>query len=97
MVSFVGICTRCHQSRDWPELSQNLACLDAKNRGGFGQCVSGVMVEHHDFDQECDTCAEEDEGIGDLEVERKKDKTAPSGKRRAEGGTAEDERKKQKT
>lgn len=38
-------------------MTQELWCLDAKNGGSYGDCLRGVAVEHHRFDQECDGCA----------------------------------------
>ena len=67
MVIFEGACTRCGVAQTWTDLTQELSCLEAKNCGNFGECSLGVHVEEHDFDQECSSCAEEDEGIGDLE------------------------------
>ncbi|KEY72779.1 hypothetical protein S7711_02561 [Stachybotrys chartarum IBT 7711] len=66
MVAFAGSCTRCEESYTWDDLTQQLACLEAKNNDAFGSCKGGVFVEQHDFDQECDRCAEEDEGVGDV-------------------------------
>ncbi|KFA80426.1 hypothetical protein S40288_07046 [Stachybotrys chartarum IBT 40288] len=66
MVAFAGSCTRCKRSCTWDDLTQRLACLEAKNTDAFGSCRNGVFVEQHDFDQECDRCAEEDEGVGDV-------------------------------
>ncbi|EEU42787.1 hypothetical protein NCS52_01078400 [Fusarium sp. LHS14.1] len=67
MVVFEGLCTRCGTPQTWTDLTQELSCLEAKNKGCFGQCSRGIHVEEHDFDQECNTCADEDEGIGDLD------------------------------
>ncbi|RSL92075.1 hypothetical protein CDV31_015319 [Fusarium ambrosium] len=67
MVVFEGICTRCGTPQTWTDLTQELSCLEAKNKGYFGECSRGIHVEEHDFDQECNTCADEDEGIGDLD------------------------------
>ncbi|KAF4977893.1 hypothetical protein FZEAL_5641 [Fusarium zealandicum] len=67
MVVFEGTCTRCGTPQTWTELTQELSCLKAKNKGCFGECSRGIHVEEHTFDQECCTCAEEDEGIGDLD------------------------------
>ncbi|TPX07807.1 uncharacterized protein E0L32_010494 [Thyridium curvatum] len=64
MMVFAGTCTTCGQFFEWADLAQRLSCLEAKNAGLFGQCHRGVQVEELAFDQECDTCAEEDEGIG---------------------------------
>lgn len=74
MVIFEGLCTRCGTPQTWTELTQELSCLAAKNKGCFGECSRGIYVEEHDFDQECSTCADEDEGIGDLD-----EALAPSG------------------
>jgi hypothetical protein len=35
----------------------------------FGECRRGVSVEQHSFDQECDACADEDEGVAGMEEE----------------------------
>lgn len=66
LLVFSGSCTRCGNSCTWEDLAQQLACLESKNAGSFGECERGVLVEQHDFDQECDACTEEDEGIGDV-------------------------------
>jgi hypothetical protein len=66
MVVFAGTCTRCEESQTWDDLTQRLSCLEAKNQDSFGSCTAGVFIENHNFDQECDRCAEEDEGIGDV-------------------------------
>ncbi|ORY64281.1 uncharacterized protein BCR38DRAFT_304591, partial [Pseudomassariella vexata] len=67
IVVFAGSCTKCGHSFTWDDLTQHLACLDAKNSGVFGDCTRGVQVDQHHFDQECDACAEgEDEGVGDI-------------------------------
>ncbi|KAM0415678.1 hypothetical protein ACHAPT_013378 [Fusarium lateritium] len=68
MVVFEGLCTRCGSPQTWTDLTQELSCLEAKNKGWFGECKRGIYVEEHSFDQECSTCADEDEGIGDLDV-----------------------------
>lgn len=88
LVVFLGSCTRCGESKTWDELTQQLSCLEAKNNCAFGDCSGGVMTEEHAFDQECDGCLEDDEGIGDLEEE---DEAVVKG-----GQTADVERKKQK-
>ncbi|KAG6006023.1 hypothetical protein E4U21_007449 [Claviceps maximensis] len=75
----------------WEDLSQQLACLESKNAGTFGQCKRGVFVEEHEFDQECDKCLEEDEGLGDIGEEI----CAAPEKRRADD-TVEPQRKKQR-
>ncbi|KAK7403453.1 hypothetical protein QQX98_010774 [Neonectria punicea] len=67
MVVFLGACTRCGDAQTWTDLTQELSCLEAKNNGGFGECSRGILVEEHDFDQECQACSEEDEGIGDVD------------------------------
>ncbi|KAJ9143361.1 hypothetical protein NKR23_g6690 [Pleurostoma richardsiae] len=69
MMVFKGTCTRCGEFFEWKELSQELSCLEAKNNGVFGECRRGIAVEEHSFDQECDACAEDDEGFGELEEE----------------------------
>jgi Fe-S-cluster-containing hydrogenase component 2 len=67
MVVFSGTCVRCGVACTWDALTQRLSCLEAKNNDGFGDCARGVHVENHAFDQECDVCADEDEGIvGDI-------------------------------
>ncbi|PNY28190.1 Uncharacterized protein TCAP_01884 [Tolypocladium capitatum] len=100
LLVFSGSCTRCGDSFTWDDLSQQLSCLEAKNNGVFGDCDNGVFAEHHAFDQECDRCAEEDEGVGDVgddEIAAAEAAATPSGSR----GTAEEEtsswRKKQRT
>lgn len=104
MVVFAGTCTRCGDAQTWTDLTQELSCLEAKNKGCFGECTKGILVEEHDFDQECQTCSEEDEGIGDLEEEllaENDDESvfAPGMKRTAveEQESASTDRKKQKT
>ncbi|KAG6036015.1 hypothetical protein E4U41_005849 [Claviceps citrina] len=66
LLVFSGSCTRCGDSHTWDDLTQQLACLESKNAGAFGECRRGIFVEEHDFDQECDRCIEEDEGVGDV-------------------------------
>lgn len=98
-VVFAGTCTRCGESQTWRDLTQELSCLEAKNNCGFGQCSNGVYEERHDFDQECDRCAEEDEGIGDLDEaleEEEQVQNAASGKRAVRDAEEEREAKKQK-
>ncbi|PHH84802.1 hypothetical protein CDD83_1345 [Cordyceps sp. RAO-2017] len=95
LLTFNGSCTRCGETQTWEDLSQQLSCLEAKNNGSFGECESGVFIEQHDFDQECDTCAEEDEGLGDVGDQEMT--TASSAKRAADPGEANGTRKKQKT
>ncbi|KAF7544467.1 hypothetical protein G7Z17_g9920 [Cylindrodendrum hubeiense] len=104
MVVFAGTCTRCGDAQTWTDLTQELSCLEAKNKGCFGECTRGILVEEHDFDQECQTCAEEDEGIGDLDeallAQDDEDSLFAQGiKRNAaeEQECASSERKKQKT
>jgi hypothetical protein len=63
MLVFAGTCTRCEEAFTWDDLTQQLWCLEAKNADAFGECRRGVQVEQHSFDQECDRCAEEDEGV----------------------------------
>ena len=82
MVVFAGTCTRCEESQTWEELTQRLSCLQAKNQDAFGSCNAGVFIENHEFDQECDRCAEEDEGIGDVGDEVELEPT--NGKRSAQ-------------
>lgn len=67
-IKFEGACTRCTEKQIWEDLSQKLYCLDAKNDGTFGHCYRGIFVESHSFDQECQRCIYQDEGIGDLGV-----------------------------
>ncbi|KAK2055531.1 hypothetical protein LY76DRAFT_494949, partial [Colletotrichum caudatum] len=67
LVLFAGTCTRCNESLTWDDLSQQLSCLEAKNADSFGGCRRGVDVETHVFDQECDACAGEDEGVAGME------------------------------
>lgn len=69
LIVFSGTCTRCGDAQTWIDLSQELSCLEAKNEGTFGDCARGINVDERDFDQECDRCADEDEGIGDLDDE----------------------------
>ncbi|KAJ4390415.1 hypothetical protein N0V85_007243 [Neurospora sp. IMI 360204] len=64
-IVFSGTCPQCTQHFIWQDLSQELSCLEAKNTGVFGQCAFGVQIEEHQFDQECEPCAvdnERDEG-----------------------------------
>ncbi|KAG6301020.1 hypothetical protein E4U09_006035 [Claviceps aff. purpurea] len=68
-----------------------LACLQSKNAGAFGQCQRGVFVEQHGFDQECDRCVEEDEGLGDVGQEIRSEPV-----KRKSDEEAEDQRKKQR-
>ncbi|KAG5988990.1 hypothetical protein E4U54_004478 [Claviceps lovelessii] len=91
LLVFSGCCTRCGDSYTWEDLSQQLACLESKNAGEFGQCKRGVFVEEHAFDQECDRCTEEDEGLGDIG----EDIRAAPEKRSAED-TGQGQRKKQR-
>ncbi|KAG5990152.1 hypothetical protein E4U52_004891 [Claviceps spartinae] len=88
---FQGSCPRCGNSHTWDDLSQRLACLQSKNTGAFGQCQRGVFVEQHDFDQECDQCVEEDEGLGDVG----EDICSATLKRKSDE-EVEDQRKKQR-
>ncbi|KAF7554322.1 hypothetical protein G7046_g6848 [Stylonectria norvegica] len=69
MVTYSGTCIRCGDEHTWVDLTQELSCLEAKNRGAFGECTRGIMVEEHPYDQECDRCTDEDEGIGDVDEE----------------------------
>lgn len=91
LLIFSGSCTKCGESQTWDDLGQQLACLQAKNAGCFGQCETGIFAEQHAFDQECDRCTEEDEGIGDVGDDAF---NAPE-KRSAEGDTTS-HRKKQR-
>ncbi|PFH60304.1 hypothetical protein XA68_11150 [Ophiocordyceps unilateralis] len=94
LVIFSGACTRCGEEQTWEHLSQQLSCLEAKNNDAFGECERGVYSEQHQFDQECDRCAEEDEGLGDVEDEELIFTSAS--KRPAESDGTEGEHKKQK-
>ncbi|TIC95972.1 hypothetical protein CH35J_008245 [Colletotrichum higginsianum] len=67
LVLFAGTCVRCNESLTWADLSQHLSCLEAKNADSFGGCRRGVDVETHPFDQECDACAGEDEGVAGMD------------------------------
>ncbi|KAL0940566.1 uncharacterized protein CTRU02_203329 [Colletotrichum truncatum] len=67
LVLFAGTCTRCNESLTWADLSQQLSCLEAKNIDEFGGCRRGVDIETHAFDQECDACAGEDEGVAGMD------------------------------
>lgn len=64
MMVFAGTCTKCGEANTWEDLSQALSCLEAKNNGAIGDCSTGVNIEQHKFDQECERCALEDEGLG---------------------------------
>lgn len=66
LVTFAGSCTRCGEAQLWDDLNQQLWCLEAKNGGIFGDCSKGIFPEQHSFDQECDRCTDEDEGLGDV-------------------------------
>jgi hypothetical protein len=63
MIVFAGTCTRCRGEFTWDSLTQQLWCLEAKNEDIFGQCRRGVQIDRHAFDQECDRCEDEDEGV----------------------------------
>ncbi|EXV04685.1 hypothetical protein X797_002367 [Metarhizium robertsii] len=91
LLVFAGTCTRCGESQTWDDLGQQLACLQAKNAGCFGQCDPGIYAEQHPFDQECDRCTEEDEGIGDIS-----DDTFMTPEKRAAETDVKSHRKKQK-
>ena len=70
LMAFSGSCTRCGQWFEWHDLSQELACLESKNNGIFGDCRRGVHVEDHPFEQECDACTAyemADEGFAEAE------------------------------
>ncbi|EQK97396.1 hypothetical protein G6O67_004730 [Ophiocordyceps sinensis] len=95
LLIFTGSCTRCDETQTWEDLSQQLSCLEAKNNGAFGECERGVFAEQHGFDQECDRCAEEDEGVGDVTDQDLV--PVPTAKRAAEADGTHGERKKQKT
>ncbi|KAK8134140.1 hypothetical protein PG984_006152 [Apiospora sp. TS-2023a] len=69
MVIFTGSCLKCGRYFTWTDLTQELPCLEAKNTGVFGYCQRGAYTDEHQFDQECDACAEdEDEGVGDVDT-----------------------------
>lgn len=92
LLIFTGSCTRCGESQTWEDLSQELACLEAKNAGSFGQCQAGIFAEQHEFDQECDRCSEEDEGVGDVGD----DESYGAPEKRSADGDATSNRKKQR-
>lgn len=73
---------------------QQLSCLAAKNNGTFGDCASGIFMEKHDFDQECQRCIDEDEGVADMGYETK---SMLETKRGASDDTASQSTKKQRT
>lgn len=60
LVLFAGTCTRCGGEFHWDDLSQQLPCLEAKNNGIFGECRNGVNMDQHSFDQECDSCMDDE-------------------------------------
>ncbi|TFA97604.1 hypothetical protein CCMA1212_006130 [Trichoderma ghanense] len=100
LVIFSGTCTKCGEDQIWEELSQELSCLEAKNNGNFGDCSNGVFQERHQFDQECDRCTEEDEGVGDVGEEAEAgagQSLASQSKRLAEDDDSTNSRKKAKT
>ncbi|KAL6852193.1 hypothetical protein J3F83DRAFT_719227 [Trichoderma novae-zelandiae] len=98
LVIFRGTCTKCGEDQIWEELSQELSCLQAKNNGFFGDCSNGVFQEVHQFDQECDQCTEEDEGVGDVGEEAEAEQSlVGQGKRLAEEEPSASSRKKAKT
>ncbi|KAL7806251.1 hypothetical protein V8C44DRAFT_360662 [Trichoderma aethiopicum] len=98
LVIFSGTCTKCGEEQIWEELSQELSCLQAKNNGTFGDCSNGVFEERHPFDQECDRCTEEDEGVGDVGEEAEAAQSlASQSKRLAEDEPSTNSRKKAKT
>ncbi|KAH0495500.1 hypothetical protein TgHK011_009046 [Trichoderma gracile] len=100
LVIFSGTCTKCGEEQIWEELSQELSCLQAKNNGTFGDCSNGVFQERHHFDQECDRCTEEDEGVGDVGEEAEAaagQNLASQSKRLAEDEPSTNSRKKAKT
>ena len=101
LMAFSGTCTRCGEWFQWHDLSQELACLESKNNGVFGDCRRGVHVEDHPFEQECDACTAidmADEGFaeaddpppaaGDYTEQAWQDelKRAKKGKEKADGG-----------
>lgn len=51
LVVFSGSCTKCGESQTWDDLGLQLACLQAKNTGYFGQCETGIFAEQHEVDQ----------------------------------------------
>lgn len=93
-IKFEGACTRCTEKQIWEDLSQKLSCLEAKNNGSFGKCGRGIFVEPHSFDQECQRCIDEDEGVGDLGVY---DVRPVTDKRKPADETAPSTAKKQRT
>ncbi|SCO49774.1 uncharacterized protein FFNC_12831 [Fusarium fujikuroi] len=108
MMIFRGYCTCCDQPQTWVDLTQELSCLEAKNSGWFGGCRRGILVQEHDFNQECSVCHEEDEGVGGLDeshimpfqqTSQTQTQTQSSlGKRTAgERGESSDASKKQRT
>ncbi|KAJ9418325.1 hypothetical protein QL093DRAFT_2383147, partial [Fusarium oxysporum] len=103
MMIFRGHCTCCDQPQTWVDLTQELSCLEAKNNGWFGGCRRGILVEEHDFNQECPVCHEEDEGIGGLDeshimpLQQTSQTQSSLGKRAAgDRGESSDGSKKQK-
>ncbi|PHH65438.1 hypothetical protein CDD81_2542 [Ophiocordyceps australis] len=94
LMVYSGTCTTCGEYQTWHDLTNQLACLVSKNNSGFGECDSGVFVEEHDFDQECDQCEQKDEGIGDVE---EVEPAISSTKRGADEKESSSGRKKQKT
>ncbi|KAH6605011.1 hypothetical protein Trco_006718 [Trichoderma cornu-damae] len=97
LVIFSGTCTKCGEAQIWEELTQELSCLEAKNNGVFGDCSNGVFQERHQFDQECDECTEEDEGIGDVGEEAEEDVVAHAKRIAEEEKQSTGARKKAKT
>ncbi|KND92457.1 hypothetical protein TOPH_02713 [Tolypocladium ophioglossoides CBS 100239] len=99
LLAFSGSCTRCGDSHTWDDLSQQLSCLEAKNNGAFGECDAGIFSERHAFDQECDRCAEEDEGVVDVDDEEiaAADAAAASSSKRGAEEEIRGGRKKQRT
>lgn len=64
MVHFEGPCLLCGKFQLWDELTQQLLCLEAKNNGQLGHCVTGVFLEAHTFEEYCPACADAEAGDG---------------------------------
>lgn len=102
MMVFSGPCLCCGEYFRWNDLSQELACLEAKNNGIFGDCRRGIAMEEHSFEQECDACAEAglaDEGVGmddDYRLEAQKVISHQSQVKERDRAREEKERKKSK-
>ena len=103
MVVFAGYCPICGEYFAWDDLTQKLSCLEAKNNGTFSDCKNGVHIDEHEFDQECDVCAEEnaaDDGIDldmEAEVQPRRDEDTPrKGKGRAAEQRQDEDRKRKR-